>query len=227
MPAALVLAYTFVFQFVMKARWGQSADESPLAFGLTLFTGMLVYTLFSESTSRAPGLMLAHPNFVKKVVFPLEILPLTTLLGTLAHLGVSLFVVVTAYALLVQPPGWQALWFPLLLLPYVAFLLGLGWLLSALGVFVRDLGPTVGLIAHVLVFLTPVFYPLGAVPAPWRTLMQLNPLAVFVDNARRVLLWDQPPDWWPLAIASVVGLIVMQLGYALFMRSKRGFAEVV
>jgi lipopolysaccharide transport system permease protein len=227
LPLAMLLAYTFVFRFVLQARWGVSRDESALEFGLTLFAGLLVFNLFGESAARAPWLILGHPNFVKKVIFPLEILPVTSAAGSLVHIGLSLAVVVAVAACVVGGPGWQALWLPIILVPYLAFVLGVAWFLSSLGVFLRDLGPITAVSVQLLVFLTPVFYPLAMVPEPWRTVMHMNPLAVFIENARRVLLWDQPPNWRGLAVSAALSLVVMQVGYAWFMKSKRAFADVM
>jgi lipopolysaccharide transport system permease protein len=227
LPLAMLAAYTFVFRFVFQARWGVRSEESALEFGLTLFAGLLVFNVFGETGSRAPALILGHPNFVKRVIFPLEILPVTSVAATLVHVGASLVVVVAAAVLLMAGVGWQALWVPFIAIPYVCLVLGLSWFLASLGVFLRDLGPMMVVAVQFLVFLTPVFYPLALVPEPWRTVMSLNPLAVFVDSSRRVLLWNQPPDLPALGAATICSLVVLQTGYIWFMKSKRAFADVV
>jgi lipopolysaccharide transport system permease protein len=232
-PVGMLLAYTFVFRFIFKAHLVFKAsldaaeNESALEFGLTLFTGLLIFNLCAEAMTRAPTLILTHPNFVKKVVFPLEILPVTTVLASLAHILLSLAVVVVISACVTGRLGWQALWFPALLLPYVCFIIGATWFLASLGVFLRDLGPTILIGMQALVFLTPVFYPLEKVPEPWRMLMLINPLAIVVENGRRVLLWDTPPSWPALLLTTILSLLVLQAGYVWFMKSKRAFADVV
>lgn len=226
LPLAMLAAYTFVFRFVFQARWSRS-EESAFEFGLTLFAGLLVFNVFGETVSRAPALILSHPNFVKRVIFPLEILPVTSLAATLVHVGASLVVVVAAAVLLMGGVGWQALWVPFIAVPYVCLVLGVNWFLAALGVFLRDLGPMMVVAVQFLVYLTPVFYPLAFVPEPWQTVMCLNPLVVFVDSSRRVLLWNQPPDWPALGAATICALVVLQAGYIWFMKSKRAFADVV
>jgi lipopolysaccharide transport system permease protein len=226
-PVLLLLVYTFVFSKVLKARWGISPDETALEFALTLFVGLVLYNVFAESLSRAPNLILGQPNLVKKVVFPTEILPLATLFGALGHALLSLVVVCAAHACFVGAPGWNILWFPLVLAPFCCFVLGLCWFLSALGVFVRDLGPTLAIVLQLLMFLTPIFYPLHIVPETWRGLFRLNPLAVFVENARRTLLWDQPPIPTSMVVTAIGSCAVLLLGYIWFVRTKRAFADVV
>jgi homopolymeric O-antigen transport system permease protein len=226
-PVGMLLAYTFVFRYVLHAKWGVSPDESGLEFSLTLFTGLLIFNLCAESMTRAPALILSHPNFVKKVVFPLEILPVTAVLSSLVHILASLLIVVIVSASVTGRLGWQALWFPAIVLPYLCFVIGVGWFLASLGVFLRDLGPTVAVGMQLLVFLTPVFYPLEKVPEWLRMVMQLNPLAVVVENGRRVLLWDTPPSLLALMAMTVLSLLVFQAGYVWFMKSKRAFADVV
>jgi lipopolysaccharide transport system permease protein len=226
-PLAMLLAYTFVFHFVLKARWGISAEETALEFALTLFAGLLVFNIFAECVTRAPSLILAHANFVKKVVFPLEILPVNALAATLFYTLVSLLIVGLAWAVLVRTPGAWALLLPVLLAPYLCFVLGLSWVLASLGTFLRDLGPTIGLLTQLLIFLTPVFYPLHIVPEPWRQIMQLNPLAIYVENTRRLLLWNLPPTWTSLGLTAAGSLLVMLAGYVFFMKSKKAFGDVV
>jgi len=226
-PLLLLLVYTFVFSQVFRARWGMFPEETALEFALTLYAGLLLYNVFAEAVGRAPNLILAQPNLVKKVVFPTEILPPALLLGSLAYALASLAVVWVVHVLLVRPPSWNVLWFPVVLAPFCCFVLGLCWFFAALGVFVRDLGPTLAVFLQLLMFLTPIFYPLYIVPEAWRWLFRLNPLAVFVENTRRVLLWDLPPTFLSLAWVSVGSLSVMLLGYVWFMRTKRAFADVV
>ena len=226
-PAVMLCIYTLVFRGVLQVQWTTLPDSSALTFGINLFGGLLIYNLFAEVAGRSPHLLVNQPHFVRKVVFPLEILPITTTAAALGH-GLIAFVVVSVVACFwMGPPGWQVLWLPVLLLPYVALLLGVSWLLAAVGTFWRDVAPVVTLGLHALIFLTPVFYPLHAVPQSWRPLFRLNPLAAFVENTRRVWLWNRPPAlgmWFVTALASIA---VMFIGYFFFIRSKRAFADVV
>ena len=226
-PIGMLVSYTFVFRFVLKAGSYRASDQSALEFGLSLFTGLLIFNLCSEAVTRAPALILSHPNFVKKVVFPLEILPVTTVLSSLVHILASLLIVMIVSACISGQLGWQALWFPVILLPYLCFIIGATWFLASLGVFLRDLGPAVAIFMQLLIFLSPVFYPLERVPESLQTLMQLNPLAVVVENGRRVLLWNTPPSMPALATMALLSIVVMQAGYTWFMKSKRAFADVV
>jgi lipopolysaccharide transport system permease protein len=226
-PLLMLLVYTFVFNFVLKVRWGVAPQETALEFALTLFCGLAVYNVFAETVGRAPGLIIAHPNFVKKVVFPLEVLPVSALLAALVHALMGLVLVGVLAACFVRAPGWPVLLVPLLLVPYLCFILGLSWFLASLGTFLRDLGPGLTVALHLLIFLTPVFYPLHAVPPPWRWVLLMNPLTVYVENTRQVLVWGTPPGLLALTVAAVLSLLVMQAGYIWFMKSKRAFADVV
>ncbi len=227
MPALMLVVYTFVFRGVFHVEWQTLPDGSALAFAVNLFGGLLIYNLFAEVASRSPHLLVSQPQFGKKVVFPLEILPLTTTTAALGHALVAFLVVSAASALLVRWPGWNILWLPVVLLPYVGLLLGMGWLLASVGTFWRDMGPAVTVGLHALIFLTPVFYPLSAVPGKWQMVLRLNPLAVFIENTRRVWFCNRPPHFGPWAVAAMVSLIVMLAGFWWFQKSKRVFADVI
>jgi lipopolysaccharide transport system permease protein len=226
-PAVMLVIYTFVFRGILHVHWGSSADESPLAFAVNLFGGWLIYNLFAEVVSRSPHLLISQPQFVKKVVFPVEILPVTTTVAALGHALMALSVVGVTAALLVRWPSCQVLWLPVLLLPYLALLLGVSWFAAALGTFWRDLGPAITIGLHALIFLTPVFYPLQAVPGKWQPLMRLNPLAIFIENTRRVWSANRPPLFGEWSVAALISLLVMTAGYWWFQRCKRDFADVV
>lgn len=226
-PAVMLCIYTIVFRGVLQVQWTMLPDRSALTFAVNLFGGLLIYNLFAEVAGRSPHLLVNQPHFVRKVVFPVEILPVATTAAALGHGLIALFVVGAAACVGIGSPGWHVLWLVLLLPPYAGFLLGVSWFLAALGTFWRDLGPAVTVGLHALIFLTPVFYPLQAVPEGWQPLFRLNPLAVYVENTRRVWLWNQPPDLGAWCMTAASSLAVMLLGYWWFMRSKRAFADVV
>lgn len=226
-PLLLLVIFTFVFSVIFKAKWGISVSESKVEFALTLFCGLVVFNLFSECLNRAPGSILANPNYVRRTVFPLEILPITILLSSLIHMLISLGVLVLGILIFLRIVHWTIIYLPLILFSLMALTLGLTWALSSLGVFIRDIGYVVGFFMTGLFFLTPIFYPISAVPENFQILMKLNPLSVIVECNRRALIWGQPPDWLWLGTETLLSLVIMFLGYGFFMKSKRAFADVI
>ncbi len=226
-PLLMLCVYTFVFAIVFQSRWGQSGDAGTATFGLTLFTGLMLFHIFSNCVSRAPRLILDNRNYVKKVVFPLEILPVASLGAALFYAGIS-FIVLIVGKLLIDPTWhWTALLYPLALVPLLPMTLGLMWLLASLGVYLRDTTHLVAVVVQVLMYMTPIFYPIDRVPESLRPILYLNPMTGIVETARRTLLWGQTPDWTMLTIEIVIALVIMQLGYAWFMKTRRGFADVL
>ncbi len=227
-PLVLLAIYTFVFAVVFKTRWGDSPDESKAVFALTMFAGMLVFNLFAEVSNRAPRLILDQPNYVKRVVFPLEILIVATVLAAVFNFLVGAGVWVLGWVVIMQTaPPVTLLWLPVVLAPVCLITAGLAWALAAVGVFVRDISHAVVLATQVLFFATPIFYSLERIPAPYRGLMHINPLTHAVVNARRVMMAGQAPDPGYLAISLAFAAVLGLAGYAFFMRSKRTFADVI
>ena len=226
-PVFMLAVYTFVFSEIFKARWGTGEDESKTQFAVVLFAGMIVHGLFAEVLNRAPGLILANVNYVKKVVFPLEILPVVSLGAALFHSLVSLGVLLAAFALFNGYVHWTAVLIPLVMLPLVVLTLGLAWMLASLGVFLRDVGQTIGIITTVLMFLSPVFYPVTAVPERFRPFIMANPLTFIIEQAREVLIWGHLPNWTGLGIYTLAATAVAWAGYAWFQKTRKGFADVL
>lgn len=225
-PVLLLLVYTFVFGFVFKARWlGAETDRS--FFALNLFAGMIVHGFLAECVVRAPGLMQQHSNFVKRIVFPLWLLPLVPLASALFHTVVSFLVLLVAHTFIVQTLHWQLLALPLLILPFVLFLAGLVWLFAALGVFFKDLAQIIPLLVTVLMFMSPVFYPAEALPESVRPIMYMNPLTPAIETLRGVLFAGELPSVLGYSIFLVAGLLCAGLGLLLFNRLKVGFADVL
>ena len=224
-PVFMLVVYTFVFSVIFKSRWG--GDESKTLFALVLFVGMIVLSLFSEVLNRAPSLILSNVNYVKKVVFPLEILPVIAMGVALFHSLVSLGVLLIAFVLFNGYLHWTAIFTPLVLLPLVVVSLGLAWMLAALGVFLRDISQTIGIITTVLMFVSPVFYPVTAVPERFRPFITANPLTFIIEEAREVLIWGHLPNWIGLGIYMAAAIMVAWAGYALFQKTRKGFADVL
>ena len=226
-PVMLLSLYTFVFSVVFEARWGADASAGRSRFAVFAFVGMLVHGLLAESMVRAPSLVLANPSYVKKVVFPLEILPLVALSASIFHAAAGFGVLALAMLVLDGALPWTWVFLPLTVLPVLLFALGLSWFLASTGVYVRDIAHPIGLLATVLLFASPVFFPASAVPMPWRDWLLLNPLSLVIEQTRAVLLQGSPPDAGVLAIQLLVGGLVAWLGYFWFQRTRRGFANVV
>jgi lipopolysaccharide transport system permease protein len=225
-PLLMLAVYTFVFGVVFKTRWGVNVD-SKSEFAMVLFAGLIVYTLFAECINRAPGLILSNVNYVKKVVFPLEILPWVTMASALFHTFVSLLVLILFYAMANLSLNWTIIFVPLILLPFTLLTLAATWFLSALGVFLRDVSQTVGVITTALLFLSPVFYPVSALPEEYRWCLYANPLTFIIEEVRDTLIFGNQPDWQGLAVYFVLSLLAAWAGFAWFQKSRRGFADVL
>ncbi len=226
-PLFMLTVYTFVFSEVFKARWGVGGDENKTRFAVVLFVGMIVQGLFAEVLNRAPGLILSNVNYVKKVVFPIEILPVIAMGTALFHSLVSLGVLLAVFAFFNGYLYWTAIFTPLVLMPLVILTLGLAWMLASLGVFLRDVGQTIGIIITVLMFLSPVFYPVTAVPEKFRPWLMANPLTFIIEQAREVLIWGRLPEWSGLGVYTLVAAAVAWAGYAWFQKTRKGFADVL
>ena len=225
-PIFMLSVYTFVFSVVFKARWN-SGNESRTEFALVLFAGLIVFGLFSECVGRAPGIILANVNYVKKVVFPLEVLPWVSLGSALFHMGISLFVWLIAHFFLFGFPPVTALWLPAVWFPLAMFVMGVSWGLASLGVFLRDISQFIGLLITTLMFLSPIFYPATALPEGYRHLLYLNPLTPAIEMTRDVLFWGKVPDLILLSIYTMCSIFIAWLGFAWFQKTRKGFADVL
>ena len=226
-PILMLVVYTFVFSVVFTSRWPGSATDSKLYFAIVLFAGMIVFGIFAECIQRAPTVVVNQPNFVKKVVFPLEIMAWTTLGAALFHAGISLIVLTLLILLVKGGVPWTAVFLPLVLLPLLCLTLGLTWFFSALGVYVRDVNQLLGVVVTALMFLSPLFYPSSALPAEFQWLSAVNPIAFSIEQTREVLIFGGLPDWHSLAVYTVIAGATMWLGFAWFQKTRRGFADVL
>ena len=225
-PIFMLAIYTFVFSFIFKGKW-DVAMEAQGSFAMILFMGLIIFNFFSECLTTSASLILSNANYVKKVVFPLEILPWVNLGNAFFHFSVSLFTWLIGSLLVFQSISIYLLLIPVILLPFIILILGLSMLVSALGVFVRDIGQFVGLLVTAMMFLTPIFYPMSRVPEEYRMAILLNPLTIPVMEMRNVLIFDRLPDWQLLSIYSVVSVIVCSVCFILFQKMRRGFADVM
>ncbi len=224
-PLATVLVFLFVFGVIFHARWG-TAPNSTAEFVIIVLFGTVIHGAFAETLGRAPQLILGQPAYVKRVVFPLEIVPLVAVAQAFINATIALMIVLGAAAI-VRGVAPTALWLPLILAPYFLFLVGMAFFVSATAVYLRDLSHVAGFVTTGALFLAPIFYPISAVPDPYRRLLYANPLTFAVEQARSVTLFGQSPDWPGLAIYASVALATAWLGYAWFQRIRHGFADVM
>jgi len=225
-PVLMLSVYTFVFSVVFKARWNTGSD-SKVEFALVLFAGLLVFGLFSECINRAPSLILSNVNYVKKVVFPLEILPWIALSSAFFHMIISLIVWLIFYTVFFGFPHLTALLFPIILIPLVLFTMGLSWFLSSLGVYLRDVSQIVSVIMTTLMFVSPIFFPVSALPPAYQPLLMFNPLTPVIEMSRDALIWGKAPNWIFFGSYFIATLLVAYLGFAWFQKTRKGFADVL
>lgn len=222
----LLAIYTWVFGSILGARWStRGGGEADFAVGL--FMGLITFNLFAEPASRAPQLIVSNGNFVKKIVFPLEILPVVTVLVAVFNALVAFAVLVVLAVFRGAPIAATAAWLPLIVLPVVLFALGASWFLASLGVYVRDVTQLAALSITGLMFLSPLFFSRSAIPERYRWLIDLNPLSIPLEQARGALMLNDPPDPATLILAICAGLVVAGLGLAWFQATRRGFADVL
>lgn len=227
-PLALMLTFYFVFAVIFQNRW-RSPNESRGEFILALFAGLLMFNVFSEIVGRSPSLVVGNVNYVKKVVFPLDILPLVAALSALANWVVGACIWMVFFVLVREslPPS-TALAAPILLLPIVLYAIGTTWILSSLCVYFRDIGQAIPLVLQAMIFFAPVLYPLDRVPdGVLRGLLLLNPLSVPIESLRLLCLDGGVPGFMNF-IGSFVGSIALaHLGHAFFVKMRAGFADVL
>lgn len=225
-PLFMLSIYTFIFSEVFKARWNE-ISQTKTEFALLLFIGLLVFNLISECLIRASTIITSNINYVKKVIFPLDILPVAIMIAALFHGLISLFIWVIAYIILIGMPQVTILYLPIVITPYILFILGLSWILASLGVFLRDISQFIGMMLNVLLFMSPIFYPITAIPEKYRFIFQLNPLTLVIDQARLVMYWGNQPDFLSVLLLFLFSLSIYYLGFVWFQKTRKGFSDVL
>ena len=226
-PILMLIIYTIVFSGVFKARWDPSVHAGNTDFAIILFVGLIVHGLFAECINRAPSLIVSNANYVKKVIFPLEILPWVAFGSALFHTLISFGVLLLAKLILNHHVPLTALLFPLVLLPLILGTIGLTWALAALGVYLRDIAQMTTMFTTIMLFLSAVFFPISAMPEKYQFWLQINPLAIIIQEARKVLVIDQPPDFFILTLLLFIGAGIAWAGFACFQSTRKGFADVL
>ncbi len=225
-PLLMLAIYTFVFSQIFRMRWGNGLDH-PLDFALMLFTGMIIFGFISETLSRAPMLVTGNPNLVKKIVFPLEICAPVAVISGLFQFLIGLALLLIVFTITKGAPPATALLFPFIAIPLILLTLGATWLISSLGVFIRDISQLIAHLLMVTMFLSPIFYPITAIPEQFRPFFYINPLTFLVEQTRRVLILGMQPDWHQLLLFTAFSLFVCYLGFIWFQFSRKGFADVL
>jgi len=226
-PLLMLGIYTFFFSYVFKSRWGVEQNAGHANFAIILFVGLIIHGLFAECINRAPILISSNLNYVKKIVFPLEIFPWIAIGSALFHAGISVIVLLTLQLIIMGSLSWTLLLFPFILVPLILMTLGVSFFLAATGVFVKDITQITSMITTILLFVSPVFYPIALLPAKIRFLVLLNPLTLLIEESRKVLLFGQMPDWAGLGISAFVSIAIAWAGFFWFQKTRRGFSDVL
>ncbi|WP_071813643.1 MULTISPECIES: ABC transporter permease [Pantoea] len=227
-PIFMLAVYTIVFSEVFNARWGGgSANESKTQFAIILFAGLIVHGIFSEVLTKSPVLILNNANYVKKVVFPLESFPIIALFSACFQAIINTVVLLLAFMLANGFIHWTIVLIPVVFIPLMILTLALSYIISSLGVFLRDLGQFITLVVTVVLFLSPVFYPLSAVPAKYQSIILLNPLTFIIEQTREVIIWGHIPNLTGLLIYTLISLLTLWFGYFWFQKTRKGFADVI
>lgn len=222
-PLIMLTIFAFVFGRIFQARWPQQEGSAP--FWLVLYSGLIIFNVFAEAVSRAPTAVRGYPSYVKKIIFPVEILPLVPLGAALVHGGFN-FLILLAALVWTKQLTFQVALYPILLLPLVLLTLGLSWFLAAWGVFIKDMSQIVPPFVQMTMFLSPVLYPASAVPSALRPFYQYNPLGAVIEACRAAVL-GRAVNWEHWETALVLGIVAALLGYAFFRHSREEFADVL
>ena len=224
-PMLMLAVYTFIFSEVFKARWSVDSGNKAM-FAMVLFSGLIIYQLFADVVGRSSALILGNKNFVKKVVFPLEIFSVVAVLAGLFQFFVNVLVLILFVAIFGEMHVTMLL-FPVVIFPYLFMLLGFSWFLASLGVYLRDIKHVVSVLISALIFLSPIFYPLSSLPEKFQFYISLNPLTFIIEQSRSVLIFGSIPDLMGLGLYLVAGIGFSISGAFWFQKTRKGFADVV
>ena len=226
-PLLMLSVYTFVFAVVFKSRWGTTGDESRIDFAITLFAGLIVFGIFSESLNQSPGLIISNANYVKRVIFPLEILSIISVASVLFNAAMSVFVLLLMQLIFKGSLPFTIIFFPLVVLPIILLGLGASWFFSALGVYLRDIGQLLGFLTTILFFTSAIFFPISALPEQYQPILKLSPLVLVIEQSRSVLVYGNAPDWVASFILLIISSLTAWIGYWWFQKTRKGFADVI
>ncbi|MDD5373382.1 MAG: ABC transporter permease [Sulfurimonas sp.] len=226
-PLAMLFVFSFVFGEIFRAKWPGSESGSKAEFAINLYIGLSVFWFFADVLGKAPSLIVSVPNFVKKVVFPLEILPVVSLLSALFHLCINIVIITAAVLITKGGIPLSVVVLPIVMVVTFPLLAGAGLLFGALGVYARDIATVMGVVINMLMFLSPVFYPLSAIPQNLQWLFELNPVTLIIESCRGAFMYGVYPEWGKLGVYLVCSLLVWFLGYKVFNATRGGFGDVI
>ena len=224
-PFLLLGVYSFAFGSVMKGRWPQGGDQH--SFTLILFVGLIVHGFFSEVIMRGPMLVTGNSSYVKRIIFPLDILPWPMILSALFHLLANFLVFLVLRLVLEKHLDASVILFPIIVLPLVVMAFGVSWLLAALGVYFRDVTQITSVLSTALLFTSSAVMPISSVSPALRPLFMINPITFIIDQARNVVLWDTMANWEGLGLYMLLAMLVAFVGFTWFAATRRGFADVI
>ena len=223
----MMMLYTLVFGFIFKGSYHSSPEETKLDYGLGIFLSITIYQFLAEILMVSPTLMINHSNYVKKVIFPLDILPVAVVGTALYYLLLTLTIVITCIVFLGPGLSINALWIPVILFPFFLTALGLAWIFSALGVFFRDINQLTTFLSLALLYASAVFYSSNQIPAAIWQFIKFNPLIHSIELSRQTLLWQQSPDIPSLTYLYGFSIIFVWIGFFIFNKLKPTFADVI
>ncbi|HEY4582388.1 MAG TPA: ABC transporter permease [Lysobacter sp.] len=224
-PLLMLVVYTVAFHELLGARWPGASGRA--GFAVMVFVGLMLHAMLAEVLVKSPAAITGQPNFVKKLVFPLSVLPLVSLGSAVVHSTLGLAILLLSPLFGGPSLHATALLLPVLLLPFIVLLAGVSWLLAALGVYIRDIAQLGGLVATVLLFLSPIFFPITVIPERYRPIVQLNPLTFIVEGARGLLFDGTVPSVATYVVYWVTATVIAGLGLAAFKRLRPGFGDVL
>jgi len=225
-PLFMLLVYTFVFSEIFKAKWG-TGSSNKLEFAVIIFCGLTTFNLFGEVLSRSPFLILSNSNYVKKVVFPLEVFSIVSVGTALVTATINFSLVIIFAGFIFKTLHWTILLLPIMILPLLVFTLGISWLFSSLGVFLRDIGQIITIVVQALSLLSPIFYSVEVIPSQFKWFYNLNPLTYYIENIRGIMLWGKLPSLGEFATEIIISLVVCIIGLVIFRKTKHAFADVL
>ncbi|MFD0716761.1 ABC transporter permease [Paenibacillus sp. GCM10027626] len=225
-PIFMLCVYTFVFSEIFQARW-HSGSTNKVEFAIIIFCGLSTMTVFTEVISRSPSMIISNTNYVKKVVFPLEMFPVIALGTALVNAVINFTLLIIANFLLLGMIHWTLLLLPIIILPLIFYTVGFSWILSSLGVYIRDIGQFIGVAVQALMLLSPIFYSVEVIPKQLLWFYQLNPATHFIDDVRQILLFGKIPALDGFLIQLLISGFICFVGLMWFRKTKHGFADVL
>lgn len=228
-PVFMLLIYTIIFTEIFETRWGDISGPptTKAEFAVILYVGIIILNFFTEILNRSPNLIISNVSFVKKVVFPLETLPVVLLVATICQTFINVIVLLGVFLIFNNYLNWTVIFFPIVLAPLVILCLGLSWLISSIGVYIRDLGQMTTMVTAALMFISPVFYPISAVPESLRKVIVMNPLTFIIEQARNVLIWGGVPDFFGLFVHLGIFSLFAWFCFIFFQKTRQGFSDVL